>query len=92
MYVLTASGGMWKTDKFFTSGNSSLEWQPMSDYLATTSGGSIALGLTTEQTVYFASGDPYGYIGLGGVFYKSVDGGMTWGVPLILSGFIYDCI
>ncbi len=51
---------MWKTQNFFTSGTGkSLGWVPLTDFLATTSGGASALGLTNPSTVYFATGDPY---------------------------------
>jgi hypothetical protein len=52
---------MWKTQNFFTSGTGkSLGWVPLTDFLATTSGGASALGLTNPSTIYFATGDPFG--------------------------------
>jgi hypothetical protein len=73
VYVLTSSGGLWKTTNFT---HPRPAWRPMSDEVLSTSGGGAALGKNPE-TIYLATGDPFDP-GVGGYAYKSINGGETW--------------
>ena len=73
VYVLTSSGGLWKTTNFSAPRPS---WRPMSDTILSTSGGGAAFGKNPE-TVYLGNGDPFDP-GVGGTAYASNDGGETW--------------
>ncbi len=55
VYVLTSSGGLWKTTNF---SHPRPEWRPMSDHVLSTSGGSVAFGKNPE-TLYLGTGDPF---------------------------------
>jgi len=87
VYVLKSSGGLWKTTNF---SHPRPNWQPMSDNILSTSGGSVAFGKDPE-TVYLGTGDPFDP-GVGGWIYKSTDGGETWsaGIKLGASTIIPD--
>ena len=73
VYVLTSSGGLWKTTNFT---HPRPYWRAMSDSVLSTSGGGAALGKIPE-TVYLGTGDPFDP-GVGGYAYTSLDGGETW--------------
>ena len=81
VYVLSSSGGLWKTKSFTASKPA---WVPKTDFIFATSGGSAAFGRTPD-VVYLGSGDPFDQA-VGGVFYKSTDGGDTWTSPIFLPG------
>ena len=87
VYVLKSSGGLWKTTNF---SHPRPNWRPMSDYVLSTSGGSVAFGKDPE-TLYLGTGDPFDP-GVGGYIYKSTDGGETWsaGVKLGDSTIVPD--
>jgi hypothetical protein len=74
VYLLTAGGGLWVTNNFTASSST---WRPLTDFLVTTSGGSVAFG-RTPSVLYLGLGDPFDVIGVGGVMEKSIDGGATW--------------
>jgi photosystem II stability/assembly factor-like uncharacterized protein len=75
VYVLSSSGGMWKTSNFEAPYPS---WSPITDKVITTSGGAAAMG-GNPQTLYFGTGDPFDGIPLvGGAMLKSTDGGNSW--------------
>ena len=73
LYVLTSSGGLWKTTNFSQPRPS---WRAMTDTILSTSGGSAALGKNPE-TIYLGTGDPFDP-GVGGYARRSTDGGQTW--------------
>src|SRR2546429_4480044 len=71
LYFLTSGGGLWVTHNF-TSSNTT--WTPLTDNLATTTGGSVAFG-RTPNVLYLGLGDPFDVINIGGATAKSTDGG-----------------
>lgn len=73
LYVLTSSGGLWKTTNF---SDPRPAWQAMTDSILSTSGGGAALGKNPE-TIYLGTGDPFDP-GVGGYARRSTDGGRTW--------------
>jgi hypothetical protein len=81
VYLLTSSGGLWKTVNFTSSHP---HWEPKTDSAFTTSGGAAAFGRTPD-TIYVGLGDPFqnGH-SAGGFMIKTTDGGETFtkAVPL----------
>ena len=73
VYVLTSSGGLWKTTNF---SDPRPTWVSTTDSILSTSGGSAALGRNPE-TVYLGTGDPFDP-GVGGYTRRSTDGGRSW--------------
>jgi hypothetical protein len=73
LYVLTSSGGLWKTTDFSSPRPA---WRAMTDTILSTSGGSAALG-RNSNTIYLGTGDPFDP-GVGGYARRSPDGGETW--------------
>jgi photosystem II stability/assembly factor-like uncharacterized protein len=89
VYVLTSSGGLWKTTSFTQN---KPNWIALTDAVSTTSGGAAALG-HNPNTIYVGLGDPFFGNGLtGGVMIKSTDGGATWsaGISLPTASTIRD--
>jgi photosystem II stability/assembly factor-like uncharacterized protein len=89
VYVLSSSGGIWKTSNFEAPYPT---WNPITDKVITTSGGAAALG-RDPQTLYYGTGDPFDGIPLvGGAMLKTSDGGNTWSPFVFLgnSGVITD--
>ncbi len=83
VYVLTSGGGLWVTGNF---SDDSPDWQPLTDALQTTSGGSVAFG-RSPNVLYLGLGDPFdGFPTLGGVVVTSLDGGRTWKPFVNLAG------
>lgn len=83
VYLLTAGGGLWATNGFFTQNP---QWQPLTDGTLTTSGGSAATG-RVFSTLYLGFGDPYdGTPALGGVMAKTTDGGASFNGYVSLDG------
>jgi hypothetical protein len=75
VYVLTSGGGLWKTTTFT---HTNPIWQPKTDSLLTTSGGSVALG-RSPGIFYFGLDNPHGLLPrFGGFFTCSDDGEDTW--------------
>lgn len=82
LYVLTSSGGLWKTTDFSMN---KPHWTSKTDFLATTSGGAAAFGRNPE-TIYLGLGDPFdGNAAAGAYVLKSTDGGNTWGPAVRLT-------
>jgi hypothetical protein len=77
IYVATSGGGVWKT----ASGGR--DWAPITDALGSLAVGSLEMDPRDPNTLYLGLGDPFDGIGLG--FLKSMDGGMTWSSPIILT-------
>jgi hypothetical protein len=73
VYVLTSSGGLWKTTNF---SDPRPTWRVTTDSILSTSGGSAAFGRNPE-TIYLGTGDPFDP-GVGGYTRRSTDGGQTW--------------
>ena len=73
VYVLTSSGGLWKTTNFSQPRPA---WRAVTDSILSTSGGSAALGRDPD-TIYLGTGDPFDP-GVGGYTRRSTDGGQTW--------------
>ena len=72
-YVLTSSGGLWKTTNFSQPRPA---WTATTDAILSTSGGNAALGANPD-TIYLGTGDPFDP-GVGGYARRSTDGGQTW--------------
>ena len=82
MYLLTSSGGLWKTSDF---SKNKPHWISKTDFLATTSGGAAAFG-RTPSTIYLGLGDPFdGNAAAGAYVLKTIDGGDTWGPAVRLT-------
>lgn len=82
MYLLTSSGGLWKTTDFLMN---KPHWASKTDFLATTSGGSAAFG-RDPNTIYLGLGDPFdGNAAAGAFVLKTTDGGDTWGPAVRLT-------
>jgi photosystem II stability/assembly factor-like uncharacterized protein len=73
LYVLTSSGGLWRTSNF---SDPRPAWRPTTDAILSTSGGGAALGKNPE-TIYLGTGDPFDP-GVGGYARRSTNGGETW--------------
>ena len=89
MYVLSSSGGIWKTTNFEAPYPT---WTPITDKVITTSGGAAAMG-RDPQTLYYGTGDPFDGIPIvGGAMLKTTDGGTTWSPFAFLgtSGMVTD--
>src|SRR5260370_6618169 len=83
LYLLTSGGGLWKTTTFT---HTNRRWDPKTDSLISTTGGSVAFGRNPE-TLYLGIGDPFDVRGLiAGVMVKSTDGGNTWSPFVNLPG------
>lgn len=79
VYLLTSSGGLWKTTDFLSN---KPHWTATTDTQATTSGGAAAFG-RDPNTIYLGLGDPFHGSGLtGGFMLKTTDGGNTWSAPI----------
>jgi photosystem II stability/assembly factor-like uncharacterized protein len=87
LYVLTSSGGLWKTTNF---SDPRPAWRTTTDSILSTSGGSAAFGRNPD-TIYLGTGDPFDP-GVGGYTRRSTDGGQTWsnGIKLGASTVIPD--
>jgi len=81
VFVLASGGGLWKTTNF---GASNPNWVPKTDGIYATAGGGAAFGRTPD-VIYLGSGDPFD-LGVGGIMYKSTDGGDHWSSPIVLPG------
>lgn len=81
VYLLTSGGGLWKTTNFSAS---QPKWVPKTDGIYATAGGGAAFGRTPD-VIYIGSGDPFD-LGVGGIMYKSTDGGDSWSAPFALAG------
>ena len=81
LYVLTSSGGLWKTTNF---SDPRPAWRTTTDSILSTSGGSAALGRNPD-TIYLGTGDPFDP-GVGGYTRRSTDGGQTWSNGIKLGG------
>jgi photosystem II stability/assembly factor-like uncharacterized protein len=79
VYLLSSGGGLWKTTNF---GAQNPTWVPKTDDIYATSGGGAAFGRTPD-VIYVGSGDPFD-LGVGGIMYKSTNGGDTWSAPIVL--------
>ncbi len=89
VYVLSSSGGIWKTTNFESPYPT---WSPITDKVITTSGGAAAFG-RDPQTLFYGTGDPFDGIPLvGGAMLKTTDGGNTWSDLVFLenAGLITD--
>lgn len=89
MYVLSSSGGIWKTTSFESPYPN---WVPITDKVITTSGGAAALG-GSPNTLYYGTGDPFDGIPIvGGAMLKTTDGGASWSDFVFLgnAGIITD--
>lgn len=83
MYVLTAGGGLWRTDNLLLR---KPDWRPLSDRGTTTSGGAAAIGRTFDD-VFVGLGDAFETTpALGGVMVASHNGGATFNKPISLPG------
>lgn len=87
VYIGAAQGGIWR------STNNGATWTPLSDTLASTAVGAIAVvppaTAGNPATIYLGTGESSGscdsYAGVG--LYKSVDGGATWTGPISSAEF-----
>ena len=80
VYFLTSGGGLWVSHDFSAA---QAHWRPLTDFLSTTSGGSVAFG-RTPSVLYLGTGDPFDVVNVGGSMAKSIDGGTTWGAEFDL--------
>src|SRR5215467_3341255 len=75
MYLLTSSGGLWKTTDFLMN---TPHWTSKTDFVGTTSGGAAAFG-RDPNTIYLGLGDPFdGNAAAGAYVLKTTDGGDSW--------------
>jgi hypothetical protein len=81
VYFLSSGGGLWRTNNW-TSSNTT--WNPLTDDLPTTGGGSVAFGKNPNH-LYLGLGDFVDVINVGGSMTKSTNGGNTWS-PVIELG------
>jgi len=82
MYLLTSSGGLWKTSDFSMN---KPHWTSKTDFVATTSGGAAAFGRSPD-TIYLGLGDPFdGNAAAGAYVLKTTDGGDTWSTAVRLT-------
>jgi len=82
MYLLTSSGGLWKTSDF---SKNKPHWTAKTDFVATTSGGAAAFG-RTPSTIYLGLGDPFdGNAAAGAYMLKTNDGGDNWSAAVRLT-------
>src|SRR3954462_6654025 len=85
VYLLTSSGGLWKTTNF---SQQKPTWVATTDSQFTTSGGAAAFGHNLapgHETIYVGLGDPFDGTGLAGdIMLKTTDGGATWADPIFL--------
>jgi len=72
LYVGTPGGGMWK------SVDGGLNWQPMTDQLATLGVSAIVVHPTNPNTIYIATGDGDASDTYGIGVLRSQDGGLAW--------------
>ncbi len=81
VYLLTSSGGLWKTTNFT---DTHPHWEPKTDSTFTTSGGAATFGRSSD-TIYIGLGDPFqnGH-SAGGFMIKTTDGGETFSTPIVL--------
>jgi len=82
LYLLTSSGGLWKTTDFLMN---KPHWTSKTDFVATTSGGAAVFG-RDPNTIYLGLGDPFdGNAAAGAYVLKTTDGGNTWGAAVRLT-------
>lgn len=84
LYLLTSSGGLWKTSDFTQPRPT---WTPLSDGIFAANGGSVAFGKSAD-TLYYGTGDPFD-IGVGGLLYRTSNGGASWSAPVALGASTY---
>ncbi len=74
LYASAADGGLWRTK------DAGSNWERLSDFEVTLSGGSVLIDPNDPNTIYFGTGEGNGaidnYPGIGVL--KSIDGGLTW--------------
>jgi len=79
VYLLTSSGGLWKTINFTKAFPS---WTATTDSQVTTSGGAAAFGKNVtpgHETIYVGLGDPFDGTGTaGGIMLRTTDGGTSF--------------
>ncbi len=83
VYVIAATGGLWKTTNFSQPNPS---WSPKSDAIGTDGIGGAALGKNPD-TIYVGTGDPFDSF-FGGAIVRSTDGGNTWGPAVQLAASV----
>lgn len=79
IYIGAANGGVWKTN------DGGVVWTPLTDFLPTTTSGSLAIDPTNPNILYYGTGEKYSAIdAYGGVgILKSTDGGVSWSNPVL---------
>jgi hypothetical protein len=82
VYLASSGGGVWKTFNFLSA--SGPTWIPLSDTLPNLAVGALALDEASADTLYVGNGDFVD--GSGNTVVKSIDGGATWGSPVVLTG------
>jgi|tagenome__1003787_1003787.scaffolds.fasta_scaffold20939793_1 hypothetical protein len=84
VYLLTSSGGLWKTTNFTKAFPS---WTAVTDNQFTTSGGAAAFGRNVtpgHETIYVGLGDPFDGTGwAGGIMLKTTDGGASFSTTFL---------
>ena len=79
VYLLTSSGGLWKTTSFTKTFPA---WTAVTDNQFSTSGGAAAFGRNIapgHETIYVGLGDPFDGTGwAGGIMLRTTDGGTTF--------------
>jgi hypothetical protein len=86
VYVAASGGGVWKTFNFLTGSQTAAgpRWSPLSDNLPNLAIGALAIDADAPDTLYLGTGDFTD--GAGNTVQKTIDGGATWGAPVVLSG------
>jgi len=80
LYLVTSGGGLWRT----TDGGKT--WNPLTDTLGSLSLGALAIDPAQPSVLYLGLGDVEENVfgGTGSGIVKSVDNGVTWGLPIAL--------
>jgi hypothetical protein len=81
VYLALSGGGLWKTSNFQTGLPT---WTPLTDTLGALALGAMDIDPNNHLTIYIGTGDAFDQ--QGGSVLKSIDGGQTWGAPVLVTG------
>ncbi|HET9620386.1 MAG TPA: hypothetical protein VFP84_03390 [Kofleriaceae bacterium] len=86
VYIAASGGGVWKTFDFLTGSQTPAgpTWSPLSDNLPNVAVGALAIDAARPDTLYVGTGDFQD--ASGNTVTKTIDGGASWGDPVVLAG------